>query len=83
MTVQITAQDLASLLDAGAGLKISTAKLAPDTQFAALGIDSLAILGLTAEIERRHSVKLSTEVTGTTSVAEFLRSVNSQLPAAA
>jgi acyl carrier protein len=83
MTVQITAHDLAALLDAGAGLKIPVADLTPDTRFASLGIDSLAILGLTAEIERRHHVKLSTEVESSTSVAEFLRSVNDQLPAAA
>jgi acyl carrier protein len=83
MTVQITAQDLAALLDAGAGLKIPITDLTPETQFASLGIDSLALLGLTAEIERRHQVRLSTEVGGTTSIAEFLRSVNGQLPAAA
>jgi acyl carrier protein len=83
VTVQITAQDLAALLDAGAGLKIPVADLTPDTQFASLGIDSLALLGLTAEIERRHHVKLSAEAGGSTSVAEFLRSVNDQLLPAA
>ncbi|MGC9668390.1 acyl carrier protein [Planosporangium sp. 12N6] len=83
MTVQITTQDLAALLDAGAGLKIPAASLTPDTQLATLGIDSLALLGLTAEIERRHQVKLSMDAGGSTSVGEFLRSVNDQLLAAA
>ncbi|GII23473.1 acyl carrier protein [Planosporangium mesophilum] len=83
MTVQITAQDLAVLLDAGAGLKIPVTDLTPDAQLASLGIDSLALLGLTAEIERRYQVKLSTETGGSMAVADFLSSVNTQLVAVA
>jgi acyl carrier protein len=83
VTVQIAATDLAALLDAGAGLKIPVVDLAPDTLFASLGVDSLALLGLTAEIERRHQVKLSAQVEGSTTVAEFLRSVNDQFLTAA
>jgi acyl carrier protein len=83
MTVQITAQDLTALLDAGAGLKIPDTDLTPDTQLASLGIDSLALLGLTAEIERRYRVKLSAETGGSMSVADFLSSVNTQLVAVA
>ena len=75
MPVHLTPQDLAGLLDAGAGLKIPVADLTPETQFAKLGIDSLALLGLTAEIERRHGVKLSTQADGTTSIAEILASL--------
>jgi acyl carrier protein len=83
VTVQITAQDLATLLNAGAGVKIPVADLTPDTEFQTLGLDSLALLGLTAEIERRHQVKLSSQPVGTTSIAEFLRSVNDELLTAA
>jgi acyl carrier protein len=80
---QIAVLELAALIDAGADLKIPVADLTPDATFASLGIDSLALLGLTAEIERRHQVKLSAETGGSTSVAEFLRSVNTQLLTAA
>jgi acyl carrier protein len=83
MTIQITAQDLSALLLAGADLKIPAATLTPDTEFQMLGIDSLALLGLTAEIERRYQVRLSVEPKATTSVAEFLRSVNDHLLTAA
>ncbi|GAA1825610.1 acyl carrier protein [Planosporangium flavigriseum] len=83
MSVRIAQEDLAVFLDAGAGLKIPVADLTPDAQFASLGVDSLAVLGLTAEIERRYHVKLTAEVTGSTSIAAFLRSVNEQLLAAA
>jgi minimal PKS acyl carrier protein len=77
----LTTEDLAELFNSGAGLTIPADRLNPDTCFADLGVDSLAMLGVLAEIQRRHQISMPAEADATTSVSEFLNTINGQLAA--
>lgn len=75
----ITMTELGELLSASSGVRVTAADLAAVLTFDELGLDSLALLGVIASIERDRGVALPTEAQETRSVREFLALLNDSL----
>ncbi|MFG2697252.1 acyl carrier protein [Kitasatospora sp. NPDC051984] len=84
MASEITYEELATLIKARAGVQVSVDDLAdPGCMFLDLGVDSLGVLGVLADLENRYGVSIdSSELLGRP-VAEFLQTVNSTVKAGA
>lgn len=84
MTTEISYEELANLIRTRTGVQVSTDELAhPDCTFSDLGMDSVGVLGVLADLENRYGVSLDgSDLTGS-SIPEFLTAVNSTVKAGA
>ncbi|MFB7124187.1 acyl carrier protein [Kitasatospora xanthocidica] len=80
MAAEITYEELATLVRTRAGVQVTAEELAePGRMFLDLGVDSLGVLGVLADVENRYGVSVdSAELLGRP-VAEFLKDVNAQV----
>lgn len=84
LTTEISYEELANLIRTRTGVQVSTDELAhPDRTFSDLGMDSVGVLGVLADLENRYGVSLDgSDLTGS-SIPEFLAAVNSTVKAGA
>lgn len=75
----ITIEDLVELISTSAGVRTDAATAATRT-FEDLGVDSLGVLGIVAEIERRVGRKLGGEAEMSPSPAALVAFVNDGAP---
>ncbi|KWW98073.1 acyl carrier protein [Carbonactinospora thermoautotrophica] len=77
----LTFEELASVINSCAGVPVSGEELAGDPlrSFADLNVDSLGLLGIVAELERRYGIPLGTEAEQCASPHELLNFVNAQI----
>ncbi|MFE7592931.1 acyl carrier protein [Kitasatospora sp. NPDC057512] len=80
MAAEISYEELATLVRARAGVEVTAEQLAePGRMFLDLGVDSLGVLGVLADLENRYGVSVDgAELLGRP-VAEFLKDVNAQV----
>ncbi|MEW1860114.1 acyl carrier protein [Streptomyces sp. NBC_00669] len=81
----VTFDELSDLMKNRAGLSVDPSAMAssPATTFEEFNLDSLGLLGIVAELEKRYSRKIGDDAETCKTPHEFLASVNSQLNAAA
>ncbi len=75
----ITLEELVELISASAGVRTDTETAAAQT-FEELGVDSLGVLGIVAEIERRVGRKLGSEAELSPSPNALIAFVNDDAP---
>ncbi|GAA2428422.1 phosphopantetheine-binding protein [Streptomyces macrosporus] len=77
----VTLADLAALMRQTAGVAIDPTTLADhaDTAFTALDLDSLGLLGIVGELEKRHGRNLPDHAEQCKTPREFLDCVNTAL----
>ncbi|ACU70014.1 acyl carrier protein [Catenulispora acidiphila DSM 44928] len=79
MSVELTSNDLATLLKQKAGVTIDPIDLdRPGATFEDFGVDSLGLLAVVGELENRHGLSM-TAAESAKSSAEFLNTVNLSL----
>ncbi|WP_436772281.1 acyl carrier protein [Yinghuangia sp. YIM S09857] len=80
MTGPFTYEDLSALMKSSAGIAIDPADLAaaPDLPFADVGLDSLGLMAVVAEIEHSHGAPLGADAERCKNPREFVDMVNSQ-----
>jgi minimal PKS acyl carrier protein len=80
----LTIEELAAIITKCAGVDVEPGALAaePLTSFADLDVDSLGVLGVVAEIERRYSVALGGDAEECETPRELVALVNEQLSSA-
>ncbi|GAA4878743.1 acyl carrier protein [Kitasatospora sp. NPDC048365] len=84
MSSEITHDDLATLIKTRAGVTVTPEELAdPGCMFLDLGVDSLGVLGVLADLENRYGVSIDSSDLLGRPVAEFLQTVNSTVKASA
>lgn len=76
--------ELAELMNSRAGLTVDARQLAdrPDAAFTDFDLDSLGLLGIVAELEKRHGVKIGENAEGCRTPRAFLSAVNTTLTTA-
>ncbi|MFF2546741.1 acyl carrier protein [Kitasatospora sp. NPDC058063] len=80
MATEITYEELATLVRTRAGVQVTAEELAdPGRMFLDLGVDSLGVLGVLADLENRYGVSLDSSDLLGRPVAEFLKDVNASL----
>ncbi|SEN62140.1 acyl carrier protein [Actinacidiphila rubida] len=84
MNGPVTFDELAALMKARAGLSVDPREMErrPDATFAEFDLDSLGLLGIVAELEKRYGSPLGNEAEGCKNPHAFLENVNNQLTAA-
>jgi minimal PKS acyl carrier protein len=84
-TNALTTRELAEVITRCAGVAVNASTLGsrPLTSFEDLEVDSLGVLGVVAELERRYDVTLGTEAEQCATPRELLAMVNEQLAQAA
>ncbi|MCL2550961.1 MAG: acyl carrier protein [Actinomycetia bacterium] len=84
MNGPVTFDELAELMKARAGLSVDPREMErrPEATFADFDLDSLGLLGIVAELEKRHGRSIGNEAEGCKSPHAFLENVNNQLSAA-
>ncbi len=77
----LTFDELASIITERAGIPVDGEELASDPaqSFADLNVDSLGLLGIVAELERRYGIPLGPEAEQCASPHELLNFVNAQI----
>ncbi|MFE1167842.1 acyl carrier protein [Nocardiopsis sp. NPDC058789] len=75
----ITLEELVELISASAGVRTDTGTAATQS-FEELGVDSLGVLGIVAEIERRVGRKLGSEAELSPSPTALIAFVNEDAP---
>lgn len=76
----LTIAELASMMQSCAGVQVDARQLDnTDVTFEELGIDSLGLLGVVAEVENRYGAPLGPDLERTRGPREFVGAVNSQL----
>ncbi|WP_042418142.1 phosphopantetheine-binding protein [Streptacidiphilus anmyonensis] len=83
MNGPVTYDELASLMKGRAGLDVDTATLEerPDAEFAVFDLDSLGLLGIVSELEKRYGRSIGGEPEMAKTPRAFLTIVNEQLKA--
>ncbi|MFF5448641.1 acyl carrier protein [Streptomyces sp. NPDC012888] len=78
MSEHLTVEELSALMKRSAGVTVAPEVLAarPDAEFADYGLDSLGLLGIVAELEKRHGHPLPIEVEHCKTPGAFLDLVN-------
>ncbi|GAB2864535.1 acyl carrier protein [Streptomyces deserti] len=78
---QVTFEDLAALMKRTAGVYVDPLDLEKraDEGFDTFGLDSLGLLGIVAELEKRHGIGLPEQVERCKTPAAFLATVNDAL----
>jgi minimal PKS acyl carrier protein len=80
MTDRITVEELAELMKKSAGVTVDVKELRDnDPGFAALGVDSLGLLGIVGELENRYGTPMPPEAERSKTPRQFLDLVNSAL----
>ncbi|MEV8532474.1 acyl carrier protein [Streptomyces sp. NPDC051211] len=81
MSERLTVEELSTLMKRSAGVSVEPSVLAsrPDAAFADYGLDSLGLLGIVAELEKRHGHPLPIEVDQCKTPRAFLDLVNDSL----
>ncbi|MFF1957512.1 acyl carrier protein [Streptomyces sp. NPDC058220] len=81
MTVQLTFEELATLMKKSAGLTVDPNEMErrPEARFDDFGLDSLGLLGIVGELENRHGLPLPPDADQCKSPHEFLDLVNNAL----
>ncbi|MFI8188604.1 acyl carrier protein [Streptomyces sp. NPDC085946] len=81
---QVTFEDLSALMKRTAGVHVDPADLRARSAegFDGFGLDSLGLLGIVAELEKRHGLALPEQVERCKTPAEFLAQVNNALTTA-
>ncbi|MEU7755592.1 phosphopantetheine-binding protein [Micromonospora sp. NPDC049101] len=76
---QLHLDDLAEMVTRCAGVPVTPAVLAADPAFAELGVDSLGVLGVVAEVENRLAVSLPDGADGLDRPSDLISLVNDRL----
>ncbi|OPC78382.1 curamycin polyketide synthase [Embleya scabrispora] len=80
MNGPLTHEELAALMKSCAGVTADPEQLRrPDATFDEFGLDSLGLLGIVSELERRYQFPLGADVDQCKTPHEFLETTNSQL----
>ena len=81
----ITAEELAELMKKAAGVTVAPEDLRrrADDGFDSFGIDSLGLLGIVGELEKRYGTPMPPDSEKSRSPRQFLDAVNGALPAGA
>ncbi|MFE5333007.1 acyl carrier protein [Embleya sp. NPDC056575] len=80
MNGPLTHEVLAEVMKSCAGVTARPEQLRdPDATFEQFGLDSLGLLGIVAELERRYEFPLGADVDQCKTPREFLETTNSQL----
>jgi minimal PKS acyl carrier protein len=82
-TLKVTVRELAALMKQTAGVAVDPAELerGVDSGFDAFGLDSLGLLGIVGELEKRYGLALPEDAEKCKSPADFLQMVNGSLAA--
>jgi minimal PKS acyl carrier protein len=82
-TLKVTARELAALMKQTAGVTVDTADLERriGSGFDAFGLDSLGLLGIVGELEKRYGFVLPEDAEKCKTPADFLKMVNGTLAA--
>ncbi|WP_055711345.1 acyl carrier protein [Streptomyces torulosus] len=85
MSENITPEELAELMKKAAGITVTPEELRErsDDSFDTFGIDSLGLLGIVGELEKRYGTPMPPDSEKSKSPRQFLDAVNSALPAGA
>ena len=75
----VSAQTLAEIITTKAGITVDHAALTHDTRLRDLGVDSLGMLGLVTELERRHGISLPDGTEKAATVGGFIDVVNARI----
>lgn len=77
----LTIDELASIMQSCAGIGVDTWRLQdrPGTTFEDLGLDSLGLLGVVAEVENRYGAPLGPDLERSRSPQEFVDLANAQM----
>jgi minimal PKS acyl carrier protein len=80
----VTFDELAELMNARAGLSVDPQEMKnrPDATFADFELDSLGLLGIVAELEKRYGQPIGADAEGCKTPRAFLDTVNGTLAAA-
>jgi minimal PKS acyl carrier protein len=78
---RITEEEMASVMCACAGAQVAaeTLRSHPDTTFTDLGVDSLGVLGVVAELENRYGIRVTTDAERCRTPLELQDLVNAAL----
>ncbi|MEV5433684.1 acyl carrier protein [Streptomyces sp. NPDC052701] len=81
---QVTFEELSALMKRTAGVHVEPPDLRARAEegFDSFGLDSLGLLGIVAELEKKHGVGLPEQVERCKTPAEFLAQVNATLKTA-
>jgi minimal PKS acyl carrier protein len=81
MNGPITYEELAELMRSCAGVTAEPAVMSerPGSTFAEFGLDSLGLLGIVSELERRYRTPLGTDLDQAKTPLDFLDIANTQL----
>lgn len=84
LSTRVTYADLAGLMERTAGVHVEPAELEKRSAsgFDSFGLDSLGLLGIVAELEKRHGAGLPENAEKCKTPAEFLALVNDALSGA-
>lgn len=84
MNAPVTFDELAALMKSRAGLTVDPQDMErrPDATFADYDLDSLGLLGIVAELEKRYGHRIGGEAETRKTPHAFLAAVNEQLAAA-
>ncbi|MCX4907419.1 acyl carrier protein [Streptomyces sp. NBC_00878] len=85
MSDRITVEELSELMKKSAGVTVTPEELQEryESDFGALGIDSLGLLGIVGELENRYGTPMPTDTEKSKSPRQFLELANSALLAGA
>ncbi|GAA2408191.1 acyl carrier protein [Streptomyces glaucosporus] len=83
LTGQVSVEELAALMRQTAGVAVDPGDLAAraDSEFAAFDLDSLGLLGIVGELEKRYGRNLPENAEQCKTPREFLDCVNTSLTA--
>ncbi|MFI6984334.1 acyl carrier protein [Embleya sp. NPDC050154] len=80
MNGPFTYEELAALMKSCAGVTADPDHMSrPDATFEEFGLDSLGLLGIVSEVERRYKFPLGADADQCKTPREFLETTNSQL----
>ncbi|MCX4997368.1 acyl carrier protein [Streptomyces longwoodensis] len=81
VSYEVTLEDLAALMKRTAGVSVDPDQFArqADAGFDTFGLDSLGLLGIVAELEKRYGLSMPPDAERCKSPAEFLALINSAL----
>lgn len=76
----LTYAELVPLIERCTGVRVTADQLAaPDAEFVTLGVDSLGLLGVVAELERRYATPLGTDAEQAPTAHDLIAAVNREL----
>jgi minimal PKS acyl carrier protein len=83
MNGPVSYDELAALMNSRAGLTVDPREMEnrPDATFAEFELDSLGLLGIVAELEKRYGMPIGEQAEGCKTPRAFLDNVNGQLAA--